>query len=608
VNEGRAHFERADYFAASLLALVIVVVFCAAYDRTTVEAWQTPIWYRGDVLFLLSYLKAARDGHVIPGGSLFVPELNAPFGANWNDHPRTLRPLFLLGGLLARWLGLFATLNLMLLVAHVLAGLALFFVARYFRARREWALAVGLAFGLSHFLFWRTLDHLDLAFCWHIPLCVMVVTWAFTRRGIAGPSKRLAVALAITVVTAFHNPYYSALFAQFLLLGALAQFLRGERRKTAAPVLLVGVLAAFFLLDHAGTLAFELRHGSSPGASRAYGGLERYALKPLELFVPPLGFGLADWGRLAREHWQHRLYRGEGGSQYLGLVGAATLVWLGALALARSLRRPPKAPPPSVLAVAWILAYSVIGGLNQVLGLFGFFWLRGTNRFSVWILALVLLYLATRRVRPRTLSLALAALAAVLCVADQVLMYGNREPFRLTRQAVDADRSFMAGVESTLPAGAMVFQLPVIEFPEGQPLPGIGEYEPLRPYLLSDRLRFSFGSDKGRRREAWQAAVAAQPPAALVATLEACGFSGLLVDRRAYGGDDGELLAELAASGHPVRARSAAGDFAFVKLQPRRPPPRPGPEEGLGDADRPGAWGGAACADAIAATAPAPPG
>jgi len=600
----RTHFDRTDFLCVVLLALAIAAVWCVAYGRGDAESWATPIWYRGDALFLLSYLKAARDGHVVPAEALFVPELNAPFGANWNDHPRTLRPVFLAGGLLARKLGLFATMNLMLLGAHVLAGIALYLVARYFRARREWALVAGLAFGLSHYLFWRSLDHLDLALGWHIPLCVMVVAWAFSRRGIPWRSRRLAVAAAVAVLAAFHNPYYSALFGQFLCLGALAQALRRERAKAVVLAGLVGVLAVSFLVDHAGVAAFQWRHGRNAGAERGYGGLERYCLKPLELFVPPIGFGLDDWGRLANEYWQRRLYKGEGGSPYLGLLGGGTLAWLFGLTLVRVLRRPPRRPPPAALAVLWILAYSILGGINQVLGLLGFVWLRGANRYSIWILALVLLYLATRRGVSRKASLALSGAACVLCIADQVPRWGDRETIRRTRLAIEGDRAFVRDAEQVLPPGAMVFQLPLVDFPEGLPLPGMGAYEPLRPYLFSDRLRWSFGSDRGRRREHWQLTVAAKPPADMAAALEACGFAGILVHRAAA--VDGGVLAGLAAAGRPVRVTSAAGDFALVPLHPRVPAPDPGPEAALEEGARPGAWGGEACAAALARPPGAP--
>jgi len=560
-------------WGASLLALV-VATFCVAYGRTSLLAWTTPITYRGDALFLTAYLRAARDGHVWPGASLVVPELNAPFEANWNDHPRTLRIVFLGAGLLARLIGLFMTMNLLLLLAHVLAALSFYGVARYLGARREWAFAGGTAFGLSHFLFWRTLDHLDLALYWHLPLCVLVVTWAFGRRGIPLRSRRFVLAVLVTVVTALHNPYYACLYGQFLVLAAAAQLIRRSVRAGAvAPLVLAATLAGTFLLDNAGSLAYQWRHGGNHAAVRPYGNLERYALKPLELLIPPPGFGLANWGQLARVHWEGRIYRAEGGSPYLGIVGGAALAGLGVLALVRLLRRPAEAPPPAAAAIAWVLLYSILGGTNQMLGILGFVWLRGVNRLSVWILVLVLLFLVTRR--PRRGSVAVATLVAALALADQVPRRGSAEDVRKIRIAVTSDEAFVRDLESLLPDGAMLFMLPLVEFPEGSPAFGAAEYDHLRPYLFSKRLRFSFGTDKGRPRESWQLATVARPTALMVADLERYGFAGILLDRRAYPANGAEYVADLTKAGRPPRLAHPAGSYVFVPLRPAATPELP---------------------------------
>jgi hypothetical protein len=473
--------------------------------------------------------------------------------------------------------GLFAALNLLLLLAHVLAALSLYAVARTLGARSEWAFAGGVAFGLGHFLFWRSLAHLDLALCWHLPLCVLVVTWAFGRRGIPLRSRRFRAAVLITVVTALHNPYFACLYAQFLLFAVAAQAARRASRASAlAPLALTGILAATFLLDDAGSLVHQWQSGANPGASRPYGNLERFALKPLELFFPPPGYGLADWGQAARAHWEGRIYRGEGGSPYLGILGAATLAGLFTLTLAGALRRPATAPPPTAVAIAWILLYSVLGGVNQILGILGFVWLRGANRFSAWILALVLLFLVTRRFRAGRLGALTALLAAAVAVADQVPLRGSREALRQTQAAVAQDEAFVAALEASVPPGAMLFMLPLVEFPEGRAVLGAGEYEHLRPYLHARHLRFSFGADKGRPREAWQLEAAAQPPARMVEELERCGFAGILLDRRAYPHAAADFLADLAAAGRRVTLANAAGDYVFVPLRPAAVPALPG--------------------------------
>jgi phosphoglycerol transferase len=299
-------------------------------------------------------------------------------------------------------------------------------------------------------------------------------------------------------------------------------------------------------------------------------------LKPLELFFPPPGYGLADWGQAARVHWDRRIYRGEGGSPYLGIVGAATLAGLFTLTLAAALHRPAKAPPPTAVAIAWILLYSVLGGVNQILGILGFLWLRGTNRFSVWILVLVLLFLVTRRFTAGRFAAVAAALVAAVAIADQVPLRASREALRQAQVAVAGDKAFVAALESSLPPGAMLFMLPLVEFPEGRAVLGADEYEHLRPYLHARRLRFSFGADKGRPRESWQIETASQPPAQMVADLERYGFAGILLDRRAYPRNAADFLADLAAAGRRVTLSHTAGDYVFVPLHPSAAPSLPG--------------------------------
>jgi hypothetical protein len=574
-----ARLRWADLAHLAGAVLVVVVVWCLAYGRMSREAWTTPISYRGDALFLLSYLKAASDGHVFPGASLSVPELNAPFEANWNDHPRTLRAVFLLAGALSRWSGLFFAANLLLLLAHVLAAVSFYVVARHFGTRREWASAGAIVFGLAHYFFWRSLDHLDLTFAWHLPLCVLVVTWAFGRRGIEPFGRRFWVGVTITVVTALQNPYYMVLYVQFLLLASLAQMVGGGWRRVLGPLALVLVCSSAFALDDAGTLAYEWREGWSPGAVRPYGNLERFALKPIELAIPAPGFGIADWGRLALTHWSGRLYRGEGGSPYLGLVGLAALLWLAGLGARRLLERPPQPPPAALLAVAWVVLFSIVGGLNVIPRLFGLLWLRATNRYSVWILVLVLLFFVTRcsRLCSRRWSVALAFAVTALAIADQVPTSRDRKETRRTQLEVETDRLFARGLDEQLPRGAMLFMLPVTDFPEGRPVGGAMEYDHLRPYLFSEHLRFSFGSDRGRPREGWQKRMEQLEPPAMAAELERFGFTGIVLNRKAYPHSGVDLISWLEASGRVLSLTDMANRFALIRLRPIAAPELPGP-------------------------------
>jgi hypothetical protein len=78
-------------------------------------------------------------------------------------------------------------------------------------------------------------------------------------------------------------------------------------------------------------------------------------------------------------------------------------------------------------------------------------------------------------------------------------------------------------------------------------------------------------------------------PAKMVDRLESYGFSGLLVDRRAYLDGGRELLGGLAAAGRPITIDEEGRGRAFVRLQPRAPArlPETSPQLGAGWYGRP---------------------
>ena len=118
----------------------------------------------------------------------------------------------------------------------------------------------------------------------------------------------------------------------------------------------------------------------------------------------------------------------------------------------------------------------------------------------------------------------------------------------------------------------MLFQLPVVDFPEGQRIRKATDYEHMRPYLHSRQLRFSYGSDKGRPREAWQQRVEALQAEPLTDALERMGFAGLLVNRKAYEDGARDLQQRLAATGRGEAFESPDRDFLFIRLRPAPSP------------------------------------
>ena len=121
-------------------------------------------------------------------------------------------------------------------------------------------------------------------------------------------------------------------------------------------------------------------------------------------------------------------------------------------------------------------------------------------------------------------------------------------------------------MEAALPAGAMVFQLPIMEFPES-PAPGVPPYDHFRPYLYSKQLRFSYGSMKGRPREQWQQDLGKVPFEKAVAEIQDRGFAAIYINRNGFPDKAKQIeekLVEMGYSTTPIR--NATGDLVCVPL------------------------------------------
>jgi phosphoglycerol transferase len=573
-----------DLAGAGAVVATAAVLCGLIYGRTTVEAWHTPIAYRGDTLSFLAQLKVAQLGYITPLRVEPIRELNAPFEGNWNDYPRLNKATFWILGLLTRPFDLILTANVLLLLAHLLAGASFYMVARYLRSSWEWAAAGALVFAFSHFAFCRgsELGHLMLCFYWHIPLCILVTGWSFRPAGLPVGSERFWWGAATAILSALQSVYYAFLFAQFLIFATVAQALRRNGwKRVAGPLVLAGAILAIGAADAAHVALYRLDHGPNPDAlQRSLQDLETYALRPIRLIIPPPGHGLLRWQSPWSEHSRGSL-EGENEAAYLGLAGAGALVWLSLSALRSPFLGRPAFSHPALWALGWICLYGVAGGVNGALGLLGFVFLRASNRYSIWILTLVLLFLAGRLSRacrtsrrgPRLLA-ALGVTAVSL--ADQVPHVVSRPEVETVGEQYRSDRKFSQTVEASLPPRAMVFMLPVMDYPEVPAVHHVADYDHFRPFLHSARLRFDYGSDKGRPRERWRHRVSRMNPPEMVTELEDLGFEGIIVNRGGYDDRAAGILRGLAAVGRRVTLESSTRDLLFVKLRPSRAPRRPG--------------------------------
>ena len=590
---------------AALLGLV-VLAWCASTAIWSTADFGRPAAYledpgKSDIVAVYAGLKAGASGEATPYFWKTVSRLNAPFTANWTDWPSLdeLHGLALL--ILANLFGVFGGLNAALLLGHMLAAGTFYGVARVSGTSQLWSFVGGLAYGLAPFMFAQSPHHSGVHWAWHVPLFTLIWRWVSTDPGIEPWSRRFKEATGIGLLTGLLNVYYTNILCQLTLVGAALRYLRTRARPALLAALAVIAAAALgFFVSNLDTWTYKAVNGPNEGALvREYKWLEIYGLKIKDLFIPPVTHRFDAFRAFGVEHRKQAVLNDEDGSPYQGIVGLACLIWLAGTAITRIASGREKDVPIEAWWVLWIVLMFTTGGLNAIVGAFGFTMFRTGARYSIVILAITLLWAARqlttlqtefnaahRSEAGTTPWLFAAATVCGLILWDQVPRPPTAETIAAIDRQVAADREFTEKMESALPQGAMVFQMPVMEFPES-PLPGVPPYDHFRPYLFSKHLRFSFGSHKGREREKWQPAVQAKlfegatldqqagiirvnqaNAKAAVDELKRLGFSAIYVNRNGFpdrGKGLEEALLELGYTKPPIR--NATGDLTCIVLE-----------------------------------------
>src|SRR3954447_452596 len=517
---------------AGLASLVIAYV--------VLHLWNTSLnvpWTHGgeDTWSVLLYMKATLD-HVWP---LHNPHLGAPFGQDLQDYPLG-DPLQIV---LTKLIGLFSgdvavVTNVFFLLTFPLAAVSAVWVFRRLGISTWSAVACAIVFAVAPYHFFHGEDHLLIAAYYTVPLSAYLIVTQLAGELVL---VRTSVVLAVLIGLAFT---YYVVFTLVLLAFAVVVSLASRNRAAAKRgALALGVIAAMFVVAHSPTWIYDLQHGGNPDVKSLHSPdqSEIYSLKIPRMVFPVPGDRIKPLANLsARFDDRSPTQLEEGPAQALGLlmtVGFIALLWIG---LTAAVRRPAVADRDPYLrasagATIAALVFGVAGGAALVVAYTVSPLLRSWARLSIVIAFLALIAvgkgidylgrrLSARGTRPAVLALALMALVVAASAEQSSSRMGP--DYEANAATWHADAAFAPRAANVLPAGSFVAQLPYVPFPEAT-------YTPARPYLHTNRLRWTFGAMRGRPAD-WMAALVGLPPNAVVASAAAAGASGIFVDTQAY--------------------------------------------------------------------------
>lgn len=573
---------------AGILALVAAAVVLQLWNASL----RQPLGYGGDGLWLMQTVKAMVDH----GWFLSNPDVGAPFGQELYDFTGALGDN--LHFLAIKAMSLVSQdpvklVNAYFLLSFVLCAFTACLVLRRLGVSRGAAVVAAVLFSLLPAHVGGGLGRLMLGAYWSVPLTALLVMRVFAGeplfadrtsggRWTRWASRRTLLTALLCFLIAGSGLYYALFTAILLLIAALAVGVtRRDRRSSFAGAGAALLVLVVFLAHVSPSIVYTQRHGTNPQLStRPVTDSGVYATSLALLLSPTLEHRFPPAADFAARLEEGKLPPGanENALSALGLFASMGFVGLMLVALVPGTRRRAReraGPAAATAFTAFVLGTS--GGLGLFVALLVTPNLRGWGRIApligfVGLFAVALAYDALRArakgARPRR-RLAVAALlpaALVVGVADQTTQ--NMVPdYDAIEKEYISDARFVEEIELRLPARAGVLQLPPAPFPEGGTVVKMRDYSHMRGPLLSDDLRFSYGSVKGRRAGAWVMTVSKMPPARGLRFYAAAGFGGIWIDRRGYGDQGTRLERNLRAVLPGVRPLvSDNGWLAFYSL------------------------------------------
>jgi hypothetical protein len=545
-NKNYWNLAKKDGLQILLIILVISSVFLWFYWGSI--RGGVPVAYKGDAIGVLERIRHYAQGEGDFIVSREISRLNAPEQGNWSDYPTDKLP-YAIGGFFARFLGVAQGSTANLLLFQVLAGVMFYCCGRPLGMERAQLIAGGILFGLAPFAFIRNINHLSLSAYWHLPVMVLTLMWLWGEPSVSLSRKvGLLLGCGCGFLSGQLNAYYLGIFLVLLTMvlpGGISS--RGREALIAYIAILISCISGF-LAANADTFIRAATHGWNHAAvSRDLWWMTKFGLFLPDLLIPRDHF----LPRIQQEAWKFYYLHvpselsGESQTAYVGAIAViGLLVMTVGSVIQISMRAAGRVSPFFWLAVS-ILLFALPGGVNYLLGACGIQLLRGTNRYSILLACVALYYLCSFRLPqrcPRWLVPTLLIPVTMLGIIDQIPQLPSWEKNEIQEgsRAYSADSHFFPELEKMLPKGAMVFDLPVKDYPESGPVYKMDDYEHLRPLLHTTSLRFSYGTVKGRGDVEWQKVVSGKIPADFVRELQGRNFAAVLVNRRAYE-DQGEI-------------------------------------------------------------------
>lgn len=516
------------------------VVLCILYNGVDLAR---PLIYSGDGVSATYLVKTIKD----TGWFLENPFVGGVFGGNWGDYTMCDNLSFWMIKFFCLFSdNCFQIFNLFYLSTFVLVAMTAYGSFHTLGVNRVVSVAGALLYSFLAY-HQKRIFHIWLTPYFMVPLTLVVGIWIATDAyGIDDwkgknffRDKKIPASLVILFFSAFTGFYYAFFTCLVLCIAGVILLLKKARLKRflfvggALLTVCLGVLANVYP-----SLLYWMENGTNAESElvlRSTSDPETYALKLIQLLLPRLGHRAEPLDEFAARYFESYFLNNENNTATLGFVGSFGFILL--LVLLFKERSKIAHMKEIKLLNLGILLTSTLGGIGSVFSFLISTPMRCYNRLSIYIAFLSFLCLGLyatqllgkiKRVAVRSTVCIAGSLAVfVFGIWDQTESFGETEQAIVTA-SFDSDRAFVQEIEQKMPAGTMVYQLPLVQFPSGD------TYELFKGYMHSTQTVWSYGGMQGREEDQWERGLTEYGLSSFLEHICYGGYRGLYIDKHLY--------------------------------------------------------------------------
>jgi len=438
----------------------------------------------------------------------------------------------------------------------LVAGIS-YLVMRELKITNWIAICGTLVFTFMPFIAMRGILHIVLTEYYFVPLSILLCIWIYEREDILVfnneffKNKRNWFVILFIILIANNGIAYYQFFTCFLLIvTALSKILKTKDFKVLlkSGVAIVGIVICM-MIALIPAFIFNLENGANKEAivRQGIGSCEVYALKLIQLFLPVDDHNWPLFRAVISKYNNISYYINENTSSYLGIIGiCGFLILIVMLFIKKQGKINGRLFFLAEMNIAMVLL-GTVGGFSAIFAVLISNEIRAYNRISIFIayvciLAVAFVIDAIYKKYKKKFIIVIGVIVTLFCIWEQFPT--NYIP-KYEENYINyySDESFVATIEASVKEGAMIYQMPYHEYPEGGSVNAMADYQLFVGYVHSNTLRWSYGSIKGRDGSDWNNTAYSQITTKdTVEYLENSGFSGIYIDRRAYTDESLERL------------------------------------------------------------------